>query len=353
MGSVVDACVHPVVVQPSDLNDYLESPYAAERLTLPAGGIYPVPIDEYVAGSYPEGGGLPGSDPTLFARQVLDEPGVEYAILLPLTRGFVADVRFEVAIAAATNRWLADTWLDRRNKDCRYRGTIRVSARSPREAIEEIDRWADHPYFVQVGVPLESHLVYGEQVYFDIWQAAAERGLPVAVHADRAGGVLLPQTAQGHPQFYLEEFSQQPLYVMAHLCSLIAHGVFDRLPSLVFVFADGGFDYVQTLSWRMDKEWRSSREQVPWVSKSPRLYLPDHARFVLRQADGVEDPVAFAEFVELNDLSPLLMYGSSYPAWDHLDVSTVRASLPDGAREAVMSLNASRLYGLPAAVESR
>jgi predicted TIM-barrel fold metal-dependent hydrolase len=343
---IVDACAHPVLARPADLREYLAPPYHLERLNAPGGGTYPVPIDEHVPWSY-RGEGWPGSDPAVVDDHVLAKPDADYAVLLPLTRGLPADARVEAAIAAATNRWLAETWLGEYNAHGRYRGTIRVSPRSPRDAVAEIERWASHPHFVQVGVPLETHVLYGEQAYFEIWRAAADHGLPVAIHADRAGGVLNPPSTQGYPQYFLEDYSQQPIYTMAQLTSLIAHGVFERLPSLVFVFADGGFDYVQTLTWRMDKEWRASRSEVPWVRQSPRHYLRDHARFVVHRSEGPEDPADYARFIEINDLAPLLMYGSNYPSWDYLEPEALAELVPSDARAGIMSDNARQLYGLP------
>jgi uncharacterized protein len=344
--AIVDACVHPVPPNPGDLTAYLSPEFRRERMNRPEGGQYPVPISPYREGTQPEVG-EPASDPVLMARQVLDEPGADFAILLPLTRGMVADSAFDAAICAATNDWQAATWLGEYNSAGRYKGTLRVAPRDPSAAVREIERWAGHPHFVQVGVPLESHVAYGEQVYFDIWKAASEHGLPVVVHADRAGGVLPAPTAQGYPGTFLEEYSQQPLYVMTQLCSLIAHGVFERLPALRFVFADGGFDYVQTLTWRMDKEWRASHSEVPWVKRTPRLYMEEQVSFIIHRSDGPEDPAKFASFIENNGLEKLLIYGSNYPSWDYLAAESAADMLAADSRALVMGENARRLYRLP------
>jgi uncharacterized protein len=343
---IVDACVHPIVPAPGDLNRYMRKPYSLQRLNRPMGGIYHVPIDEYVVGSRPVDGSLPGSDPRLMDRDVLEEPGADVAILLPLARGLPADPQMCAAIDSATNEWLAETWL---TEHSRYRGSIRVTPRSPADAVREIERWADDPRFVQVAVPLEANLTYGEQVYFPVWEAAAEHGLPVAIHCDFAGGVLRPPTVAGYPISYLEMYTQAAAYGIAHLVSLIAHGVFDRLESLVFVFADGGFDYVTTLMWRVDKDWRAARAEVPWMKQLPSRYLADHARFVVHRSDGDADAEEFARFVELNGFENLLLYGSNYPHWDHLPAAPFAESLPDRLRVLLMEDNARRLYGLPVA----
>jgi predicted TIM-barrel fold metal-dependent hydrolase len=348
--SIIDAAVHPVPPEPGELNRYIGRPYRAQQLTAPEGGPYSVPIDPHRDGAAPPDGGAPGSNVELLRHHTLDEADADYAILLPMTRGHMSDPRLEAAIAAGTNEWLADRWLGSANGDGRLKGTIRVSPRRPHDAIKEIERWSEHGHFVQVAVPLETHVLYGDSVYFEIWKAAAERALPVAIHADRAAGALGAPTAGGFPRYFLEEYSQQPIYSVIHLCSLIANGVFDRLPGLVFVFADGGFDFMQTLMWRMDKEWRSSRAEAPWVQKSPTLYLDDHVRFVVHRGDGLEDSEQYARFIELNNLAPVLMYGSNYPSWDYLDARTLAGSLPSDLGDQIMSANARRTYRLPAAM---
>jgi predicted TIM-barrel fold metal-dependent hydrolase len=368
---MIDASVHPSFPRPEDLTAYLPREYRKQRLPLPLEGLYPLPIDTYVEGSTPNvphrppradvatdvyhphvgttgalATTLPGSDPKLMDTQVLDGPGADYAILLPLTRGVVGDPRLEVAIDAATNEWLAETWLGDFNEHGRYRGSIRVCTRSPADAVKEIERWAGHPHFVQVAVPIEASRLFGEQFYFPIWKAAAEHGLPVAVHSDHSAAALPPPTPLGYPMSGLEAYAQHSLQTLTHLTSLIGHGVFDRLESLVFVFADGGFDYMTTVMWRVDNDWRQSRAEVPWVSRAPSEYVRKHVRYVVHDTDAMADPEERARFIELNDLGGVLLYGSNYPHWDHLPHEPFSSPLPEASREAIVDGNARNLYGL-------
>lgn len=367
---MIDACVHPILPRAGDINAYLPREYSKQRLAVPFEDINPLPIHPYLPDSTPDvsykpprqgapsglyhahvgttgehEGSLPGSDPGLMEEHVLSEPGADFAVLLPLTRGLVGDPRLEVAIDSATNEWLAETWLGEANSRGRFRGSIRVCPRSPVDAVKEIERWADHPYFVQIAIPLEATRLYGEQVYFPIWKAAAEHGLPVAVHGDHCVGALPPPTPLGYPMFAIEALAQQSMLSVTHVVSLIGHGVFDRLESLVFVFADGGFDYLTTLMWRTDMDWRQSRAEVPWVRRAPSEYLQEHIRYVAHVNDGFADE-QMARFIELNDLEAVLLYGSNYPHWDHLPAGEFMECLPIGARSAVMDGNARALYGL-------
>jgi predicted TIM-barrel fold metal-dependent hydrolase len=351
---VIDACAHPVVAKPTDLSDYIARPYRGARgarFAEPNYGPYPMAGDPYVAGSTPAGGGLPGSDIELFRQHVLDDPGADHVVLLGLGRGLLGDASLAAAIDAATNDWLASAWLDsEHNADGRLRGSIRVSPRLPGEAVREIERWAEHPHFTQVAVPLESLTPYGEPDYFPIWKAAAEHGLPVAIHSEHNVGVEKTPTATGYPTTYLEQYAQTAVYAVSHVDSLIAFGVFDRLPSLKVVLADGGFDYFETVMWRVDKDWRATISEVPMITRPPSQYVADHVRIVVGASDGRQDPEAFRRFLELSPaLAGVLMYGSNYPSWDHLPAEELSGTLPGEWRERIMDGTARELYGLPVA----
>lgn len=345
---LVDAAAHPVVVQTNELRDYMAEPWRSRGL--------PTAVDRellrptmpwYVADSLPAAGGLPGSDPELLRRTLLGEGKADYAILVPLTRGLVPDVRREAAIATATNEWLAATWLSTHNPDGRFKGSIRVSPRNPDEAVAQIERWAGHPHFVQVAVPLQAHMPYGRQEYMPIWEAANRHHLPVAVLHDGGGmGVELAPTAVGYPTNYIEAFSMRPFNATIHLASLICEGVFEQLEDLVFVFGDGGFDAMWPLLWRLDKDWKASRSDFPWTQRQPSHYLPDHVRFVFNRWDGPPEQAALGEVLDIWDGADLVMYGSNYPHWDHFPSAEAIELLPDAVRDRVMGGNAARLYGL-------
>ena len=106
------------------------------------------------------------------ARHLFDENGADYAILNPLTRGNIADYLLNSRICAAVNDWLLDRWLDPDTSD-RFRGTIRVNPEDVKGAVAEIERLADHPKMVQVGVPMQSREPYGKPMFEPIWEAAA------------------------------------------------------------------------------------------------------------------------------------------------------------------------------------
>jgi predicted TIM-barrel fold metal-dependent hydrolase len=142
-----------------------------------------------------------------------------------------------------------------------------------------------------------------------------------------------------------------PLNSFLHLATLIIEGMFGRHPGLRFVFADGGYDILTPLMWRLDTFWMSMRDQTPWVDRYPSEYLPDHVRFCSSAFDGPTDASLAERWLDFTDKANLLMYGSSYPHWSTSTADDVVAGLGDAQREKVLWRNASDLYGVAAATE--
>ncbi len=345
MSDSVDVAVHPFVTHPDELREYMKEPWRSRTLPNPVNrGLYIPPFPQFPP-EHLSPTGLPASDPARVRAELIDRREMSRIVLLPLGRGLLPDTRHEVAIAAATNDWLAARWLDHGNADGRVKGSIRVCPRAPREAVREIERWAGHPHFVQVAVPLEAHQPYGVEVYFPIWDAAARHGLPVAVHSEgNSSGVELAPTPVGFPTHFTEGFAITPSNGMFPLASLICEGVFERLDGLRFVFADGGFDVCSTLLWRLDKDWKATRSEIPWTLRKPSDYLTDHVRFVLTRWDGPSE-TGLKDLAGVWDGSDLLLYGSNFPYWDDLPVDQAADRIPADWRSRVLGANAADLYG--------
>ena len=257
---------------------------------------------------------LSGLRPRHRGRHLFNEGDADYAILNPLTRGNIADYLLNSRICAAVNDWLLDRWLEPDTTSGSV-GTIRVNPEDPRGAVAEIERLADHPKMVQVGVPMQSREPYGKPMFEPIWEAAAAHGLPVAVHINGGNGVDHAPTFAGHAYTYPGYAAFMPLNYFVHLATLIIEGTFGRLPGLSFVFADGGYDILTPLMWRLDTFWMSMRDQTPWVDRYPSEYLRDHVRFCSSAFDGPTDANHAERWLDFTDKADLLMYGSSYPHW--------------------------------------
>jgi predicted TIM-barrel fold metal-dependent hydrolase len=340
---VIDAAVHPAFAQPDSIRKYMSSEWST-NLVLPAPWrfAYANPVGDFRA-EFTYGEDWPGSDRDALRRQVLDDASVDLAVLSPLGRGLVPDPEFYAAVNSALNTWLVEEWLD---IDRRFLGSIRVNPEEPISAVREIERWAGHRQMVQVVVPLQSHRPYGDRTFLPVWEAAAAAGLPVTTHAEIAAGVEFWPTILGYPEQFIDYALMLSSSSILHMASLISEGVFDRLPELVFVFGDGGFDIHLPFLWRMDKDYRPFKIELAWLQSTPSDYMNRHIRFLTNsRIEGPRETGDLAEFIDIWGGERWLMFGSNYPHWDYADPSSAYATLPTVQRDAIMGGNAEQLFG--------
>lgn len=273
--------------------------------------------------------------------------GVDFAILTCQTGRIVGNPRYEAALCAATNSWLAKTWLSsRHNPKGQYRGSIHVSSDSPVEAVKEIHKWAGHPYFVQVVMVPSSRAPLGQVQYHPIYAAAAKHDLPIAIHVRRIPGMALLSPV-GYASYFFEHHAEYSLVYMAHVVSFIAEGVFNKWESLKLVLLEGGVSWVAPLLWRLDHYWHEFGAEVPWLTRPPSSYLRDNLRITLQP---IEEPGRWSRlhsYLEWVDAEHTLMFSSDYPHWDFDDPQIVARAIPESIRGRVMAGNAVDLYRLP------
>ena len=216
-------------------------------------------------------------------------------------------------------------------------GTIRVNPEDVKGAVAEIERLAGHPKMVQVGVPLQSREPYGKPMFEPIWEAAAAHGLPVAVHINGGNGVDYAPTFAG-PCLHLSRIRGVHAVELVRPPGDADHrGNVRPAPDLRFVFADGGYDILTPLMWRLDTFWMSMRDQTPWVDRYPSEYLRDHVRFCSSAFDGPTDASRAERWLDFTDKADLLMYGSSYPHWSTSAPDAVVAGLSEAARKGAVA----------------
>ena len=161
MGPIVDASVHVFFGNNDDLRSFMHEPYKSRGFPDYEMDWYGAPGGEYVEWATPDGI-YPGSDPDFTARQLFDERGIDLAVLHPMTRGLMPDRHLGTALAAAHNEMLARRWLEHDTFGHRFRGTIRVVPDDIEGALKQVEHWKDHPRMMQIGVPLQSHALYGK-----------------------------------------------------------------------------------------------------------------------------------------------------------------------------------------------
>ena len=291
-------------------------------------------------------GSAPGADPAHAARHHLDAHGIDRAVLIGgevLGLGAMPDPDVAATIASAYNAWLAATWLD---ADERYRGTIVVGAQDPAQAAEEIRRRGADERFVAVLLPL-TNLLMGQRHHYPIYEAAAELGLPVVVHPNSGEGIFRTSQslAGAPPTYYVEWHTGLSQVFQANVISLVCHGVFERFPTLKVVITEGGIGWIPDVLWRLDKNVRGLRDEVPWVRRLPSEYVADHVRFTTQPLPEPRRREHLHVLCDIVGADRTLMFSSDYPHWDFDSPRHALTALPAGIRQRVRVDNAVETFG--------
>jgi predicted TIM-barrel fold metal-dependent hydrolase len=305
----------------------------------------------------PPSGGNPGSDPEFAREQLLDEYGIAAAVLIPLEMWGGANVpaEFDIAVARATNDYLAESWLE---SDARWLASIQVPLETPDEAVREIIRCHDaSDRYVQVNLNALTERPLGDPKYWPIYEAASESGLPVAVHVGLSSPYR-PITGVGDEgSYYFESRGNVAGLGRVILSSMIFEGVLERFPKLNVLVVEHGWAWVVPFMWRLDSSWRVMRDEVPHLERKPSEYLRDQVYFSTQPAVEAETPTQVTQLYEQLEragLAQRLLYSSDYPHWD-MD-SPYRgfpANLSQQFYEAIFSRTAIDLFGLSLEVDPR
>ena len=250
-----------------------------------------------------------GSDLTALQQQVLDPQGVAVGILLcTYAAESIHNPDAAAAMATAVNDWQVAEWLER---EPRLRGTLVIPSTQPDLAAREIDRLGDHPGIVQVFLPVRSEAPYGNRRYHPIFAAAARHNLAVGIHFGGSPGN--PPTPSGWPSYYLEEYVDMMTIFQSQVLSLVAEGVFERFPTLRVTLLESGVTWLPSWMWRIDKEWKGLRREIPWSRRLPSETIREHIRLTLPPVDAPADPRHLREIIDALGSDDLLLYASDYP----------------------------------------
>ncbi|MBO0703757.1 MAG: amidohydrolase family protein, partial [Candidatus Dormibacteraeota bacterium] len=217
------------------------------------------------------------------------------------------------ALAGALNDWLRDRWLD---ADPRHRGAITLAPQSPTHAAEEVERCAADPRFVQAVLPLRCEVPLGRRFFWPVYEACERHGIPLAVRP--GGGTGMPTTPVGWPALLIEDLASQAQAYQSQLMSLIAEGALAHAPRLKVVLLGSGVTWLPSLLWRLDKNWRGIRREVPWVDALPSRVVHERVRLTVRPFDAPPD--AHEEVLNQLGTPKLLLYAGGEGSVPDLDV---------------------------------
>ena len=311
----VDCDVHPAVPAVTALLPYLSDHWresvvqrGLDELTTV---LYPPNAPHTSRPDWREPGRVPGASLEALRTQALDAFGSGTAIcncLYGVTLLFSED--FAAALAGAVNGWIAAEWLDR---EPRLRASIVVAPQNPEFAVEEIERRAADPRFVQVLLPVSDEMPLGRRPYWPIYAAAARHGLPVALHA--GSSFKHPTTSVGWSSTVTEDYVAQAQGFQSALTSLVCEGVFEKIPELRVVLLESGVTWLPAHLWRMNKSWRGLRMEVPWLDRTPASIVRDHVRLTMQPFDAPPEAAIVQRVVEQIGSDRVLLFATDWPHW--------------------------------------
>ena len=293
--------------------------------------------------SFPPTGGHPGSDLAFLQAQHLDHYGVDIGIMNPLSPTGQGDQNpeFSAAMAAAANMWQIELFT---RKDARLKSSVVVPYEDARASVTEIRKHAGNRDFAHVLMMSRTAEAHGRRRYWPIYEAACEAGLPIGVHVFGYAGYASSNT--GWLSYYIEEMTEHATSTSALVTSLVMEGVFETFPTLKFVLIEAGFAWLPALAWRLDRNWKRLKAEVPHLRKAPSEYIREHIWITTQPMEEPERPGDLIDVMNWIGWDRIL-FASDYPHWDFDDPHyAVPASFGEERRKQVFFDNASRLYGL-------
>src|SRR5262249_38222796 len=148
-----------------------------------------------------------------------------------------------------------------------------------------------------------------------IYEACGHHGLAVAVRP--GGGLGTAITPVGWPSHLVEDLASQGQAFQSQVASLVLEGALIGRPDVRVVLGGSGVTGLPALGWRLDKNGRGVRREVPWVDRPPSEVIRGAVWLTVRPFDAPPD--AFGEVLSQLGDEPRLLYASGAGAVPDLD----------------------------------
>jgi predicted TIM-barrel fold metal-dependent hydrolase len=311
----IDCDIHPAVPSVQALLPYLSDHWREQVAIRGIDGMelnsYPPTMPLSCRADWRVADRKPGSDLSRMQADALDKFGISTAICNVIYGSqAILDPYMEVAFCSATNQWLAREWLQR---DTRLRASIVVPMQNPSLAVEEIEKWASDPRFVQVLLLSTGEAPLGRRHFWPIYAAAEKHGLTVGIHA--GSQYRQAPSSAGFPSYRYEFYQAEAQAFQSQVVSLVFEGVFKEYPRLKVVLMESGVSWLPAFMWRATKTWRGLRNEAPWIDRSPADIIRDHIRLTVQPFDGPPDATGLTNLLDQIGSEDMLLFASDYPHW--------------------------------------
>ncbi|HYZ63363.1 MAG TPA: amidohydrolase family protein [Acetobacteraceae bacterium] len=292
--------------------------------------------------AWPPSGRPPGTDIEFTRAQHLDPQNVALGLINPpLPSSSFMNPGLGNAVCRAMNEFQVECLV---KPEPRLRASVVVNYEDTQGAVAEIERCAGNPAYGHVLLFSRTGDPMGTARYFPIFEAAVAAGLPVAVHAFGFGGNR--NTSSGWASFYMEDMIGHAQSCQAQLTSMVVEGVFERLPKLRFVLIEGGFAWLPSLAWRLDRNWKTLRSETPHLSRAPSEYIREQVWLTTQPMEEPEPREHLLDTIAWIGWDRLL-FASDYPHWDFDDPAyALPLRITEQQRQMFFRDNARLVYGL-------
>jgi predicted TIM-barrel fold metal-dependent hydrolase len=219
-----------------------------------------------------------------------------------------ADTVAARAYVAAINECAVDKWASPLSQIA-----IAVSPHDPAWSAAEVRRYAGKPNVAAVALPMTATML-GSSHWNQVYEACVEARLPVVAHFSGVEGHYLgaPLLSGGVHRSAFARLALLPHVAESNIASLAFEGTFERFPGLQVLFSGFGFTWLPSLMWRMDREWRTFRHDVPWVREPPSRLATSNMWFTTWPLGEAADVGHWQDGFN-NELRARVVFGSHEP----------------------------------------
>ena len=342
----IDADGH-IVERQSDVRKYLPEPWNRRPTSLWTAGDQPwdTSLFETLGGERNHGAMSPEQELDTWLR-IMDEAGIETAVLFPTGSGNISKVRerdFAVAAARAANTLFAKEYA---THSPRLKPVGVLPLQDPAKAVEEMRFAVEELGLISFEI-LSLGLPYGlgDPYYEPIWAEAQRLGVPLCVHGNRntaseVGGTKLNTFAEVHAYTF-------PAGIMLHFTSILCQGIPVRYPCVKIAFLEIGATWLPYYLDRLDEHWELRGQwEMPHLPKKPSQIFKESPIFVSLEAEEGLLPETL-DYVGDDHF----LYASDIPHWDmgfpnNLNDLRDHPRLSREAKEKILYRNAQTLFGL-------
>jgi predicted TIM-barrel fold metal-dependent hydrolase len=254
---------------------------------------------------------IPGSYDGAARVGVMDEEGIEHALLFPsiyLRCGDITDPDVAAAAAYGYNEWIADMCKDGKG---RLDAVGLVPLQSAEAAAKEVTHIAQ---LGLKGVAFRPERYNGLALYDEalipFWNAVSEHGLFAGVHG--SFGIQMPSFANSrYTNRFFTHMVCHPFEQMAACLDMVCGGVLQRHPDLRVAFLESGLGWLEYWLGRMDEHFEVMGAEVPWLTRRPSELFREQC-FISIEADEAHRLPKIKEM----GLEHCVFWGADYPHFD-------------------------------------